>query len=170
MKKLINILIISFIIISTVINLYFIYNLDRLVNERLEVLDIERDVIVMDSLVYDTMYLTKTEVVRLPIVNTDTVKQTDTVVAVAVDSVFVEIPIEYKHYSDTLAETAISFDLRGFQCEVNNLYVENFLNVPTQENKQKRWYKDINIGIGFGITYVDKFRIVPNVGIYYKLL
>lgn len=168
MSKLINILVIGFIIISTVINLYFIYNLDRLVIERLEVLDIEPELIIVDSLVYDTVYTEKKEIVKLPIV--DTLILIDTVVAVAVDSVFVEIPIEYKHYSDTLNYNAISFDLQGFQCEVNNLYVKNFLNVPTQENKPKRWYEDINIGVGFGITYVDKFRIVPNIGLYYKLM
>lgn len=168
MKKLINILIISFIIISTVINLYFIYNLDRLVNEKLEVLDIEPELIIVDSLIYDTVYTEKKEIVKLPIV--DTVILTDTVVAVAVDSVFVEIPIEYKHFSDTLAETAISFDLRGFQCEVNNLYVKNFLNVPTQENKPKRWYNNLGLGVGLGVTYIDRFRICPNIGLYYKLM
>lgn len=165
MNKLINILIISFIIISTVINLYFIYNLDRLVNEKLEVLDIEPELIIVDSLIYDTVYTEKKEIVKLPIV--DTLVLIDTVVAVAVDSVFVEIPIEYKHYSDSLAETLISFDLRGFQCEVNNLYVKNFLNVPTQEKAVK--INRFGLGIGLGVTYVDRFRVVPNVGIYYKL-
>ena len=167
MKKLINILIISFIIISTVINLYFVYNLDKLVNERIEVLDIEPELIIVDSLVYDTVFIEKTEIVKLPIV--DTLVLTDTVVAVAVDSVFVEIPIEYKHYSDTLAETLISFDLLGFQCEVNNLYVKNFLSVPTQEKAVKRWYDNIHLGVGLGVTYVDRLRVVPTLGIYYKL-
>lgn len=167
MNKSINILIISFIIASTVINLYFIYNLDRLVNERLEVLDIEPEIIFLDSIEYDTVYTEKKEIVKLPIV--DTLVLTDTVVKFAVDSVFVEIPIEYKHYSDTLVQTAISFDLRGFQCEVNNLYVENFLNVPTQENKPKRWYNNLGFGVGLGITYVDRFRLVPTVGINYNL-
>lgn len=168
MNKLINTIVIGFIIISTVINLYFIYNLDRLVNERIEVLDIEPEIIVVDSLVFDSVFIERYDIVRLPIV--DTLVRTDTVVAVAIDSVFVEIPIEYKHYSDTLAETAISFDLRGFNCEVNNLYVENFLNVPTQENKLKMWYNNFSIGLGLGLTYIDRFRLVPTVGIYYKLL
>jgi multisubunit Na+/H+ antiporter MnhC subunit len=162
MSKLINVIVIGFIIISTAINLYFIYNLDRFVNERLEVLDIEPEIIFLDSIEYDTVYTEKKEIVKLPIV--DTLVLTDTVVKFAVDSVFVEIPIEYKHFSDTLVQTAISFDLRGFQCEVNNLYVENFLNVPTQENKPKRIGLGLQLGmgatkegfspyIGFGISY-----------------
>jgi hypothetical protein len=168
MNKLINILIISFIIVSTVINLYFIYNLDRLVNERIEVLDVEPEIIFLDSIEYDTVYTEKKEIVKLPIV--DTLVLIDTVVAVAVDSVFVEIPIEYKHYSDTLVQTAISFNLSGYNCKIDSLYVKNFLNVPTQENKPKRWYNNLGFGVGLGITYVDRFRLVPTLGIYYKLL
>lgn len=166
MKKLINILIISFIIISTVINLYFVYNLDRLVNERIEVLDVEPEIIFLDSIEYDTVFVESKEILKLPIV--DTVVLTDTVVTVAVDSVFVEIPIEYKHYSDTLAETAISFDLRGYNCKVNNLYVKNFLNVPTQEKAVKT--NRFGLGVGLGVTYIDRFRICPNIGLYYKLM
>lgn len=165
MNKLINIIVIGFIIISTAINLYFIYNLDRLVNERLEVLDIEPEIIFLDSIKYESVFVESKEIIKLPIYNTDTIKQTDTIIHQ--DSIFVEIPIEYKHYSDTLAETLISFDLRGFQCEVNNLYVKNFLNVPTQEKAVKT--NRFGFGVGLGLTYIDRFRLVPTIGIYYKL-
>lgn len=158
MKKLINILIISFIIISTVINLYFIYNLDRFVNERLEVLDVEPELIIVDSVKFDSVYTEKKEIVKLPIYNTDTIKQTDTIIHQ--DSIFVEIPISVKHYKDTLAETAISFDLRGFQCEMNNLYVENLKTPIIEENKPKRWGLGLQLGMG-----VTKEKISPYIGV-----
>lgn len=167
MNKLINIIVIGLIIISTVINLYFICNLDRLVQERIEVLDIEPDVIVMDSVKFDTVFIERYDSVRLTKCQTDTLVINDSIVIM--DSVDVVIPIELKHYSDTLNYTAFSFDLRGFNCEIDSLYVKNFLNIPTQEKAVKRWYKDIHLGVGLGITYIDKFRVVPNIGIYYKL-
>lgn len=166
MKKLINVLIISFIVVSTVINLYYINNLDRLIQERIEVLDVESPLIV-DSLVFDTIYLTRYDTVRLTKCQIDTLVINDSIVIM--DSVDVAIPIEFKHYSDTLDYTAISFNLRGFNCEVDNFLVKNFLNVPTQEKAVKRWYEDIHLGIGLGVTYIDRFRIIPNVGIYYHL-
>lgn len=163
MNKLINTIIIGFIVISTAINLYFIYNLDRLVNERLEVLDIEPEIIFLDSIEYDTVYLEKTEIVKLPIYKTDTIQTTDTIIVL--DSVDVVVPIELKQFSDTLANTAISFDLKGFQCKVNNLYVENLKTSEIKENKVKRW----GLGVGLGATYCDGFKILPTLGIYYKL-
>ena len=164
MSKLINTIVIGFIIISTVINLYFIYNLDRLVNERIEALDVEPELIIVDSLVYDTIYTEKKEIVKLPIV--DTLVLTDTVVVLAVDSVLVEVPIEYKHFSDTLAETAFSFDLRGFQCEVNNLYVENLKTAVIEENKPKRWGLGVQLGVG---GCKDGFSPYIGVGLNYNL-
>ena len=163
MNKLINIIVIGFIVISTAINLYFIYNLDRLVNERIEVLDLEPEIIFLDSIEYDTVYLEKTEIVKLPIYKTDTIQTTDTIIVL--DSVDVVIPIELKQFSDTLANTLISFDLKGFQCEVNNLYVENLKTSEIKENKVKRW----GLGLGLGATYCDGFKILPTLGIYYKL-
>lgn len=168
MNKLINTIVIGFIVISTAINLYFIYNLDRFVNERLEVLDLEPEIIFLDSIEYDTVFVERKEVVRLPIYHTDTVKQTDTIIVL--DSVDVVIPIEVKQFSDTLSNTLISFDLKGFQCKVNNLYVENFLSIPTQEKAVNKWYDNFGVGLGLGATYIDKFRLVPTLGIYYKLL
>lgn len=167
MNKLINILIISFIIVSTVINLYFIYNLDRLVNERLEVLDIEPEIIFLDSIEYDTVFVESKEIVKLPIA--DTLVLIDTVVAVAVDSVFVEIPIEYKHYSDTFQNVGISFDLRGFQCEIDSLYVKNFLNVPTQENKPKTNRFGLGLQLGIGVNEKG-FTPYIGIGLNYRLL
>ena len=163
MNKLINTIIIGFIVISTAINLYFIYNLDRLVNERLEVLDIEPEIIFLDSIEHETVFVERKEVVKLPIYKTDTIQTTDTIIVL--DSVDVVVPIELKQFSDTLANTAISFDLKGFQCKVNNLYVENLKTSEIKENKVKRW----GLGLGLGVTYCDGFKILPTLGIYYKL-
>ena len=168
MKKLINIIFIGILLISCIGNVLLLNRLENKTNELIQIYNVEPELIIVDSLVYDTVYTEKKEIVKLPIV--DTLVLIDTVVAVAVDSVFVEIPIEYKHYSDTLAKTAISFDLSGYNCKVNNLYVKNFLNVPTQEKAVKRWYEDIHLGIGLGVTYIDRFRICPNIGLYYKLM
>ena len=166
MKKFINVIIIGFIVVSTLINLYFIYNLDNLVNERVEVLDVEPEIVFLDSIKYETVFVERKEVVKLPLV--DTLILTDTVVAVAVDSVFVELPIEVKHYSDTLAEALISFDLQGFNCELNNLYVENFLSVPTQEKAVKINRFGLGLQVGTGITK-EGFYPYIGVGISYNL-
>lgn len=165
MKKIINILLLLLLLSSCIFNVILVSDLNKKTLELIELTDIEPEIIFLDSLVYDTVFIEKIELVKLPIYNIDTVQQTDTIVAV--DSVYVELPIEVKHYSDTLARTAISFDLRGFQCEVNNLYVKNFLNVPTQEKAVKT--NRFGVGVGIGITYVDKFRLVPTLGISYNL-
>lgn len=167
MKKLINIIVVGFIIISTIINLYYINNLDRLIKERIEVLDVEREIVVVDSVKFDTVFIERYDTVRLTKCQTDTLVINDTVVAV--DSVDVVLPIEVKHYSDTLAETAISFDVTGFRCELNNLYVHNFLNVPTQEKAVKTNRFGLGLQLGVGLSN-DKFTPYIGVGLNYNLI
>lgn len=166
MNKIINIIFIVILLISCIGNVLLVSDLNKKTTELIELTDIEPEIIFLDSLVYDTVYLERYQKVLVPVINTDTINDT----ILVVDSIEVNIPIQKKHYNDTLAETAFSFDLEGFNCEINNLYVKNFLSVPTQENKLKRWYNNLGFGVGLGITYIDKFRLVPTVGIYYKLL
>lgn len=165
MKKLINIIVIGFIIISTLINLYYINKLDDLVKERIEVLDVEPEIVFVDSLVYDTVYIERYEQIKLPIV--DTLVLTDTLVSV--DSVFVEIPISTYKFDTTLNETYINLICDGFDVRLNSLLVERINVAQKQEKPLKRWYEDIHLGVGLGITYVDRFRVTPTLGIYYKL-
>lgn len=169
MNKIINILIVLLLLGSCIFNVVLVSDLNKKTTELIELTDIEPEIIFLDNLVYDTVFIEKTEIVRLPIYTIDTVKQTDTLTLVEIDSVDVQLPIEISHYQDTLLNTAISFDLRGFQCKVDNLYLKS-MKVPTIEQKvPKKWYNNFGIGVGLGITYVDKFRFVPTLGIYYHL-
>lgn len=165
MNKIINILIVLLLLGSCIFNVVLVSDLNKKTTELIELTDIEPEIIFLDSLVYDTVYIEKTEIVKLPIV--DTLIRTDTVVAV--DSVYVELPIELKQFSDTLAGTAISFDLRGFQCKVDNLYLKS-IKMPTIEQKApKKWYNNFGVGVGVGAIYCDGFKILPTIGLYYKL-
>lgn len=164
MNKIKNILLVLLLLGSCILNVVLVSDLNKKTIELIELTDIEPEIIFLDSLVYDTVYVTSKEFVKLPLI--DTLVLTDTVVAV--DSVYVELPIEVKHFSDTLVNTAISFDLQGYQCKIKDLSVRNFLNVPTQEKAVKT--NRFGIGVGIGITYIERFRLVPTVGIYYKLL
>ena len=167
MRKLINIIIIGFIVVSTLINLYFIYNLDRLVNERIEVLDIEPELIIVDSLIYDTVYTEKKEIVKLPIV--DTLILTDTVVAVTVDSVLVEVPIHTYHYDTTLSETHISLICEGFDVRLNSLLIER-INVAQKQEKAVKTNR-FGLGLQLGIGFNEKgFTPYIGVGLNYRLL
>lgn len=165
MDKIINIIFIVILLISCIGNVLLVSDLNKKTTELIELTDIEPEIIFLDSLVYDTVYIDRYQKVLVPVINTDTINDT----ILVVDSIEVNIPIQKKHYNDTLAETAFSFDLEGFNCEINNLYVKNFLSVPTQENKPKRWYNNLGFGVGLGIAYYNGFKILPTIGLYYKL-
>ena len=169
MDKIINILIVLLLLSSCILNVVLVSDLNKKTTELIELTDMEPEIIFLDSLVYDTVYIEKTEIVKLPIYKTDTIQQTDTLTLVEIDSVDVVLPVELKQFNDTLGETAISFDIRGFQCEVDNLYLKS-IKVPTIEQKApKRWYNNFGIGVGLSGVYIEGFKIVPSVGIYYTL-
>lgn len=170
MKKFVNVVLLLVLFISSIMNCILVRDLEEKTLELIELTDVEPEIVFLDSLVYDTVFIEKYELVKLPIYNTDTIKQTDTLTLVEIDSANVVLPIEVKHYSDTFSNVSISFSLKGFNCEIDSLYVKNFLSVPTQEKAVKKWYDNIHLGAGLSVTYIDKFRLVPTVGIYYKLL
>ena len=170
MDKIINVLIVLLLLISCIFNVVLVSDLNKKTMELIELTDIEPEIIFLDSLVYDTVYIEKTEIVRLPIYNTDTVKQTDTLTLVEIDSVDVVLPIELKQFNDTFLNMAISFDLSGFQCKVDNLYVENLKTSVIKEKAPKRWYNNFGIGVGIGATYCDGFKILPTISLHYNLL
>lgn len=163
-KIIISILTIILIIVC-LFNCKVVNDLEDKTLELIELTDVEPEIVFLESVEYDTVYIDRYQKVLVPVVNTDTINDT----ILVVDSIEVNIPIQKKHYSDTLAETAFSFDLSGFQCEVNNLYVKNFLSVPTQQKVPKKWYDNFGFGVGIGTTYCDGLKILPAIGIYYKL-
>jgi hypothetical protein len=161
MDKIINILILVLLLGSCIFNVVLVSDLNKKTMELIELTDIEPEIIFLDSIEYDTVYIDRYQKVLVPVVNTDTINDT----ILVVDSIEVNIPIQKKHYSDTLAETAFCFDLEGFNCEINNLYVKNLKTSVIKENKPKRW----GIGIGIGTTYYNGFKILPTIGINYNL-
>jgi hypothetical protein len=165
MNKIINTIFIVILLISCIGNVLLVSDLNKKTVELIELTDIEPEIIFLDSLVYDTVYIDRYQKVLVPVVNTDTINDT----ILVVDSIEVNIPIQKKHYSDTLAETAFSFDLSGYLPEVNNLYVQNLKVCPEPQKQPKKGYNNFSVGVGLGITYVDKFRLVPTFGISYNL-
>ena len=161
MDKIINILIILLLLGSCILNVILVSDLNKKTTELIQSYDVEPELIILDSIVYDTVYIKNTEIVKLPIV--DTLVQTDTIVAV--DSVYVEVPISTYHYDTTLAETHISLICEGFDVRLNSLLIENLKTSIIKENKPKRW----GIGVGIGATYCDGFKILPTIGISYNL-
>ena len=148
MNKIINILIMLLLLGSCIFNVVLVSDLNKKTVELIELTDFEPEIVFLDSLVYDTVYIEKTEIVKLPIYKIDTIQQTDTLTLVEIDSVDVVLPVELKQFNDTLSNTAISFDLRGFQCNVDNLYVENLKTSIIKENKPKRIGLGLQLGIG----------------------
>lgn len=168
MKKLISIIVILILLVSSIINVILVNRLDKSIDVIVEtkLSNYETvDTVFFDSVIFDTVYFEKTEIVKLPIYHTDTVKQTDTLTLVEIDSVDVVVPIELKQFNDTLSNIAISFNLSGYNCRVDSLYLQSMKVLTIKEKALKKW----GIGIGIGITYVDRFRLVPTFGIYYKL-
>jgi hypothetical protein len=163
MDKIINILILVLLLGSCIFNVVLVSDLNKKTMELIELTDIEPEIIFLDSLIYDTVYIDRYQKVLVPVVKTDTINDT----ILVVDSIEVNIPIQKKHYSDTLAETAFCFDLEGFNCEINNLYVKNFLSIPTQEKAVKT--NRFGVGVGLGIAYYNGFKILPTIGINYNL-
>lgn len=166
MNKIINILMTILLLGSCIFNIVLVSDLNKKTVELIELTDIEPEIIFLDSLVYDTVYIEKTEIVRLPIYHTDTVKQTDTLTLVEIDSVDVVLPVELKQFNDTLSNTAISFDLSGYNCKVNNLYVENLKTAVIEENKLKRIGLGLQLGIG---ATKEGFSPYVGLGISYNL-
>lgn len=167
MKKFVNVIIGIVLLVFCVMNCILVRDLEQKTIDLIELTDIEPEIIFVDSLVYDTVYLGYYDTIQLPIVKIDTL--TDTLTLVEKDSVIVQLPIEINHYQDTLLNTAISFDVRGFQCKVDNLYLKS-MKVPTIEQKAlKKWYNNFSIGVGLSGVYMEGIKIIPSVGIYYTL-
>ena len=165
MTKFINYIIGFILLIMCIMNIVLVKDLEEKTVDLIELSNSKSEVIILDSLVYDTVYIDRYQKVLVPVISTDTINDT----ILVVDSIEVNIPIQKKHYSDTLAETAFSFDLSGYLPEVNNLYVQNLKVCPEPQKQPKKWFDNIHIGAGFSATYYEGFKILPSIGIYYSL-
>lgn len=125
----------------------------------------EPEIIFLDSLIYDTVFVETTEIVKLPII--DTVFCTDTLKLQ--DSIFVEVPISIYNFDTTLNKTHINLICEGFNVRLNSLLIERINVAQKQEKAVNKWYNNLGFGVGLGVTYVDRFRFVPTLGVYYKL-
>ena len=161
MKKFVNVILLLILFISSIMNCILVRDLEQKTLELIELTDVEPPLIIVDSLVHDTVYITKTEVVRLPIYNTDTI--------VEVDSVFVEVPINTYHYDTTLAETHINLICEGFDVRLNSLLIEK-LKVSTIEQKPLKT-KPFGIGVSLGVGATkDGFSPYIGLGFSYDIL
>ena len=169
MKKFVNIILLLILLIMSIMNCFLANRLADKTEELIELTNVEPEIIFLDS-EFDTVYIERYDTMQLPIVKIDTLTDTLTLVEIdSVDSVYVEIPISTYHYDTTLSETHISLMCEGFDVRLNSLLIEN-LKVPTIEQKVlKKWYENIHLGTGLSVTYINKFRVVPSIGIYYKL-
>lgn len=165
MNKIINVLIVLLLLGSCIFNVVLVSDLNKKTMELIELTDIEPEIIfVVDSVeIFDTCFFNHFDTVKLETIKKDTITKLDSIFVL--DSVEVFIPINTYKFDTTLNQTHINLICEGFDVRLNSLLVEN-LKMPTiKENKPKKW----GIGVGLGLTYIDRFRLVPTVGIYYQL-
>lgn len=109
---------------------------------------------------YDTVYFSRLDTVKLPIVQTDTVQ--------IADSVYVTVPISVYRYDTIIADSThtsrIQAVVSGFSVSLDTLSIRTEL-MPQRAKKQP-WYNNLcpAAGVGFGTGGVGVF-----VGIGYKL-
>lgn len=167
MNKFVNWIIGFVLVIMCVMNSILVRDLEEKTEELIELTNIEPEIVFLDSLVYDTVYFNHFDTVKLETIKKDTITKLDSIFVL--DSVEVFIPINTYKFDTTLNETTISLICEGFDVRLDTLLVERINVAQKQEKAVKKWYEDIHWGVGLGITYIDKFRLVPTLGIYYKL-
>lgn len=166
MNKFINWIIGIILLIMCVMNCILVRDLEEKTIELIELTNIEPELIFIDSLVYETIYIERYDTISLTKCQFDTITLNDT--TIIIDSADVVIPIELKHYNDTLSQTAISFDLRGFQCELKDLCVRNLIVCPEQQKAPKT--KDFGLGLSLGIGATkDGFSPYIGIGLLYNI-
>jgi hypothetical protein len=164
-KIIITILTIILIIVC-LFNCKVVNDLEEKTLELIELTDVEPELIIVDSLVYDTVFVERYDSVRLTKCQFDTITLNDT--TIIIDSVDVLLPIELKHYNDTLAETAFSFDILGYNCELKDLYIQNLIVCPDQEKPLKTKPFGIGVSLGLGATK-NGFSPYIGIGVSYNI-
>lgn len=169
MDKIINILILLLLLGSCIFNVVLVSDLNKKTLELIELTDVEREIMfVVDSVeIFDTCFFNHFDTVKLETIKKDTITKLDSIFVL--DSVEVFVPINTYKFDTTLNQTHINLICEGFDVRLNTLLVENLKTPTIKENKPKRWYNNFGLGVGLGITYVDKFRLVPTIGLSYNL-
>jgi hypothetical protein len=109
---------------------------------------------------YDTMYLSRLDTVKLPVV--DTINDT----IFKIDSIYVQVPLHTYHYdtiiSDSTHTTAIQADIEGFAVRLEQLSIET--KITPQRTEKQPWYTNIcpAVGVGFG---TGGFGVFAGVGL-----
>jgi hypothetical protein len=99
---------------------------------------------------YDTVFISRLDTVKLPIVHTDTTLLIDTLI----DSIYVQVPLHTYHYdtiiSDSTHTTAIQADIEGFAVRLAQLSIET--KITPQRTEKQPWYGNLcpAVGVGFG--------------------
>lgn len=170
MKKFVNVIIILILLVSSIFNVVLVNRLDKSIDAIVEtkLSSYETvDTVFFNSVVFDTVFLEKFDSVRLTKCQTDTVVINDSILVF--DSVDVILPINKYVFDTILNQTHINLICNGFDVRLNSLLVENLKTAIIKENKPKKWYNNFGFGVGLGVTYIDRCRVIPTVGIYYKL-
>lgn len=111
---------------------------------------------------YDTMYLSRLDTIKLPVV--DTINDT----IIKLDSVLVQIPIYTTVYDTTIIDTNYKTDLRavvsGFQCQMNSLYLSTEIIKQELKKAPKKWYQRFCPAIGVGLGTGGQIGIFGGIG------
>lgn len=97
---------------------------------------------------------------KLP-VKKDTAVRVDSVIVH--DSVYVEIPITQKIYSDSLYKAYVS----GYRARLDSIAINDRVHIITRREKMSRW--SIGVGSGYGIT-PKGFLPYIGVSVNYRIL
>ncbi len=117
---------------------------------------------------FDTMYLTNTKVVRLPV--HDTTYSTDSVWLR--DSVLVDVPMYTYKYDTTLRDTNCTTNVRaiitGYDVWVDEVTVSTTI-TPIVIKETIPWYKRIrpSVGVGIGTTFKGEAAVGVYAGVGY---
>ena len=120
----------------------------------------------LTNIVYDTVYLERYNIVKLPVVDTIVID------SLRIDSVFVEIPISIYKFDSTFTTDTTRLDLfiqnKGYAVTLDTLsYNFKYTPRPPKTNFFKEHFKfGLGAGAGFGV-FSKKPDIFFGIGVYY---
>lgn len=157
--KAINYILFGILLVGLVFTAYKSYQL----KDKIETITVRDTLTIQDTITnwnYDTMYLSRLDTIKLPVV--DTINDT----IIKLDSVFVQIPINTYHYDTTIADTNYATHLKavvsGFNVAMDSLYLDT--KITQQKPKKQPWWGNIvpSVGVGFG---TGGFGVFAGVGL-----
>lgn len=154
---------IDWLLLSMVIMGVLLVILSHRAKQNVEYITTTDTVTLTDSITnweYDTVYFSRLDTVKLPILQTDTVQ--------IADSVYVTVPLSVYRYDTIISDSAhtsrIQAVVSGFSVSLDTLSIRTEL-MPQRAKKQP-WYSNLcpAVGVGFGTGGVGVF-----VGVGYKI-